>query len=152
MKKNWSDEDTKILLWTLSHYALNKGLTSIEQLVILFLFRAPLIGLKFLPLYQAPLQTAACLRSLASRMSSSVRKNGQNMRNPFLLKLFRNYQKYLGIKNRRIGDSFHRNSLKKTVIQTKFLGVQSNVKSIGFAILIVPSEKAPGMLSRIENY
>ena len=33
MKKNWSDEDTKILLWTFSHYAAREGLTSIEEAV-----------------------------------------------------------------------------------------------------------------------
>ena len=33
MKRNWSDEDTKILLWVVSHYALKNGIETIEEAV-----------------------------------------------------------------------------------------------------------------------
>lgn len=37
IKKNWSDEDTKILLWAFSHYSAKTGLASVESAVLLFL-------------------------------------------------------------------------------------------------------------------
>ena len=38
-KKNWSEEDTKILLWTYCKYAFRVGIKNVDETVFLILFR-----------------------------------------------------------------------------------------------------------------
>ena len=70
LKRNWGEEDLKILIWIVSKYCDYKGIQDIDKdLVNYHLFRPLKIGKLSPPSFRVSQQRHACSNGLASRKS-----------------------------------------------------------------------------------
>ena len=151
VKKNWSEEDTKILLWTFSHYALKAGLRSVEGAVPIYLLRLSVTGKMSPPLFLVPILMIACLRSSASRRWSWLSGGGLCLRKIYFLILLRKYIFKTEWRKRRTGGSSPRNCTKPITKRTKYFEMRSNAKSTGSVIWTQKSKRGHGKKKKIKT-
>ena len=136
VKKNWSGEDLKILVWIVAKYCEKKRIKDVYIGIVKFMlfFRKSRIGSSSLHSSQAQLPKCACLSGCLSRRAKFGIKNGKKDNNSYYNSSLRKIFK-LTLDNmvKKIGDKFQSNFFTKILIKIRSIDVENNVDSIGIA-------------------
>jgi hypothetical protein len=134
IKKNWSDEDVKILIWIISKYSDLHGLRDAgKDLVNIYLFRSGTIGLPFLLLFRGLSRSHACSNGSASRRQTWPPITGARRSQTVWETLFAKLPVKTIKKIQETGSLFLKHSIFHRICKIKFIEMPNNADSIGIA-------------------
>ena len=89
VKKNWSNEDLKVLVWIVGKYCEKKRIKDLHNGIVLLLIyrRRKQIGTTFPLLFLVLVQKCVCLNGYLSKRAKSGTKNGKKKNNYYFRNL-----------------------------------------------------------------